>query len=426
MQKSDDTKASPVAVAVAAERPPRQKRTKTIPNDTHFPGPLFPAVRRNSTANKAPSDLRVFVESDSSSTSLNHGNFTPSSSSSSSNGSSGFNVNSFGERDWMFPSFLGPHMGRSGVKVKGSKAQKPQRISEELKKEEVKEVVAVSQTQTQSSSVSQTQTQTQTQSAGRTRGVKSSLLIFSCVFFASYVIYLQDRVVKLEDENSKLCRACNNKGVDNESARVLQLKQNTSTSNFGDADSRIVALYTVVVTLIMPFVLYKYLDYLPQIKNFSKRTKKKKKEVPLKKRIAYRVDVCFSVYPYAKLLALLFATIFLIIFGGLALYAVSDSSFAEALWLSWSFVADSGNHADRVGIGPRIVSVSISSGGMLIFAMMLGLVSDAISEKVDSLRKGKSEVIEKNHILILGWSDKLVILLIDLQFFNCLNLDCEV
>lgn len=159
----------------------------------------------------------------------------------------------------------------------------------------------------------------------------------------------------------------------------------------------------------MPFVFYKYLDYLPQIKTLSKRTKNKKEEVPLKKRIAYTVDVFFSVYPYAKLLALLFATIFLIAFGGLALYAVSDGSFSEALWLSWTFVADSGNHADRVGTGPRIVSVSISSGGMLIFAMMLGLVSDAISEKVDSLRKGKSEVIEKNHILILGWSDKLVI-----------------
>ena len=54
---------------------------------------------------------------------------------------------------------------------------------------------------------------------------------------------------------------------------------------------------------------------------------------------------------------------------------------------------------------------SISSGGMLIFAMMLGLICDAISEKVDSLRKGKSEVIERDHILILGWSDKLVIFL---------------
>ena len=92
-------------------------------------------------------------------------------------------------------------------------------------------------------------------------------------------------------------------------------------------------------------------------------------------------------------------------------YAVSESSFTEALWLAWTFVADAGNHADRVGTGPRIVSVSISAGGMLIFAMILGLVSDAISGKVDSLRKGKSEVIERDHVLILGWSEKLVIFL---------------
>lgn len=187
----------------------------------------------------------------------------------------------------------------------------------------------------------------------------------------------------------------------------MQLEE-SSSFYIANADSRTVALNTVLFTLAMPFILYKSLDHLPQIMNFSKRAKNNKEEVPLTKRIAYMVDVCFSIYPYAKLLALLFATIFLIGFGGLALYGVSDGSLAEALWLSWTFVADSGNHADTVGIGPRIVSVSISSGGMLIFAMMLGLVSDAISEKVDSLRKGKSEVIEKDHILILGWSDKLV------------------
>jgi len=139
------------------------------------------------------------------------------------------------------------------------------------------------------------------------------------------------------------------------------------------------------------------------------RARSSEEEVPLKKRIAYKVDVFFSGHPYAKLLALLLATIILIASGGIALYVVSGSGFLEALWLSWTFVADSGNHADQVGLGPRIVSVSISSGGMLVFATMLGLVSDAISEKVDSWRKGKSEVIEINHILILGWSDKLVI-----------------
>lgn len=217
--------------------------------------------------------------------------------------------------------------------------------------------------------------------------------------------------ILLQEEYTNLQRFCSNENPGHSKhIKVSELENGSSFLSLGNSDPRAIALYTVIVTLVTPFVLYEYLDYLPRIRSPSKWTKDCKEEVPLKKRIAYMVDVCFSVYPYAKLLALLFATLFLIGFGGLALYAVSDSSFAEALWLSWTFVADSGNHADRVGIGPRIVSVSISSGGMLIFAMMLGLVSDAISEKVDSLRKGKSEVIESNHILILGWSDKLVML----------------
>lgn len=179
-----------------------------------------------------------------------------------------------------------------------------------------------------------------------------------------------------------------------------------------DVNNRAAVLYSVIMTIALPILLYMYLDDLSYVKNLLKRTNKKKKkeeEVPLKKRIAYSLDVCFSVYPYAKLLALLFATVVLIVYGGLALYAVSDCGVDEALWLSWTFVADSGNHADRIGVGPRIVSVAISAGGMLIFATMLGLISDAISKMVDSLRKGKSEVLESNHILILGWSDKLVI-----------------
>ncbi|XP_057978174.1 ion channel DMI1 isoform X2 [Malania oleifera] len=229
-------------------------------------------------------------------------------------------------------------------------------------------------------------------------------------FNCSWVLYLEE-IINLHKE-------CSQKDVGNNIIRVLQREDINSLSYFSNADSRTVALYTVLFVLSIPFLLFKYLDYLPQIKNLLKREMNNKEEVSLKKRIAYRVDVFFSVYPYAKILGLLFATVFLIAFGGLALYAVSDGSFGDALWLSWTFVVDSGNHADRVGTGPRIISVSLSSGGMLIFAMMLGLVSDAISENVDSLRKGKSEVIERNHILILGWSDKLGSLLKQLAIAN--------
>ncbi|XP_047176978.1 probable ion channel SYM8 isoform X2 [Vigna umbellata] len=241
------------------------------------------------------------------------------------------------------------------------------------------------------------------------------LLVITSIVFVPHSAYLQYRLRKLENEKLHLC--CE---IDfcPENRKTSIGKGDGSFSYVPNTDSRTVALYIVVVILILPFVLYKYLDYLPHIINCLRRTNDNKEDVPLKKRVAYMVDVFFSIYPYAKLLALLFATLFLIGFGGLALYAVTGGSFAEALWHSWTYVADSGNHAETEGTGQRIVSVSISSGGMLIFAMMLGLVSDAISEKVDSLRKGKSEVIEKNHILILGWSDKLGSLLKQLAIAN--------
>lgn len=164
------------------------------------------------------------------------------------------------------------------------------------------------------------------------------------------------------------------------------------------------ALMVSLTLLSIPILAFKYIDYVTR----SRSSENISEEVSRNKQLAYRVDLFLSVHPYSKPLALLVATLLLICLGGLALFGVKDDNLAECLWLSWTYVADSGNHTDSEKIGERLVSVSISFGGMLIFAMMLGLVSDAISEKFDSLRKGRSEVVEQNHTLILGWSDKLV------------------
>ncbi|KAM3280099.1 hypothetical protein ACQJBY_047096 [Aegilops geniculata] len=153
--------------------------------------------------------------------------------------------------------------------------------------------------------------------------------------------------------------------------------------------------------LYAPIIILKYIDLLSRLRRSGGS------EVAFNKRLAYRVDIFLSLHPYAKPLVLLVGTMLLIGLGGLALYGVTDDSLSDCLWLSWTFVADAGNHANAVGFGPKLVSVSISIGGMLVFAMMLGLVTDSISEKFDSLRKGRSEVIEQSHTLILGWSDKL-------------------
>lgn len=176
MQKSNEvvvaTQPSP-----KTERLPLQKRKKTISDDTHFPGPLFPAVRRNDR----PSDLRVFIDSDASSS---NSSITPTSSNGTSNGSN-FSISSFNDRDWMYPSFLGPHMVRNRVKVKANKSQKheskvageKQRVQElgsKKKEEEEEEEVKKDAGPVCSDGVLVSQSSSVSQSGSKTRGIKCS------------------------------------------------------------------------------------------------------------------------------------------------------------------------------------------------------------------------------------------------------------
>ncbi|XP_073106700.1 probable ion channel POLLUX isoform X2 [Elaeis guineensis] len=413
------------------ESAPQLKKSRTISAGAGavFPGPLHPAVRRSSTAPLPPPRRLTVAIDDPSDAPPNAGAF---------------------DREWCFPSFLGPYPSRPRTASRTPAGARPSsatrrtefpprlpdqkgpawaakspdrtlaRVSEVEKRKEAVKRPLVLEERRQLSLPSSTSAASDRGAALRFDNSLILLLLLvvsvSCALFA---LSQRKRVLELEQEINNVPQLCRGNGVDSDDGgKILQPEDRNSVSHFGNIDGRTVVLYTVVISLATPFFLFKCLDHLPRLKTPSKSLKNNEEEAPLKKRIAYRVDVFFSMYPYAKLLALLFATVLLIGFGGLALYAVSDASLSEALWLSWTFVADSGNHADQNGLGPRIVSVSISSGGMLIFAMMLGLVSDAISEKVDSWRKGKSEVIESNHILILGWSDKLGSLVKQLAIAN--------
>ncbi|XP_047330284.1 ion channel CASTOR-like isoform X2 [Impatiens glandulifera] len=221
------------------------------------------------------------------------------------------------------------------------------------------------------------------------------------------VIDLQDQVYKLSVklQNCSLLDSVDNVDSDSEPQETQQALNKIF---------KLSALIASLTVLSIPFLFFKCVDIISKRKSLDDVNE----EVSLNKKLEYRVDAFLSVNPYAKPLALLVATLLLIGLGGFALFGVTDDGLADCLWLSWTFVADSGNHANSEGLGPRLVSVSTSIGGMLIFAMMLGLVSDAISEKLDSLRKGKSEVVEQNHTLILGWSDKLGSLLNQLAIAN--------
>jgi Trk K+ transport system NAD-binding subunit len=103
---------------------------------------------------------------------------------------------------------------------------------------------------------------------------------------------------------------------------------------------------------------------------------------------------------------------------GAVVAAISGSFGYEAFfwgaWDSWTFMADPGTHAGTVensGVGLKLVSVFITFMGIFYFAVILALIVDWVRDRMDSIKKGKGFIVEEDHFLILGWSDKALTLI---------------
>lgn len=116
----------------------------------------------------------------------------------------------------------------------------------------------------------------------------------------------------------------------------------------------------------------------------------------------YRLDYLYSHDEKFKAAALFSAALFLIFVGGCLWWISTEDSLIESFWAAWTFIADPGTHADNTGLMQRLVSLLMTLGGMIIFAMLIGIISEDIGSFVDNLREGKSRVIVSNHTLILG------------------------
>lgn len=165
-----------------------------------------------------------------------------------------------------------------------------------------------------------------------------SSLLQKNLSFHSQVNDLRDQVVNL---NMKL-RACTLLDSMDDINSIPQQSDQLHNKSLKNS-----ALIVSLALLSIPILVLKYVDY---VSNSRRSTDNILEEVSLHKQLAYRVDVFLSVHPYAKPLALLVATLLLICLGGLALFGVTDDNLADCLWLSWTYVADSGNHANSEGI----------------------------------------------------------------------------
>lgn len=142
--------------------------------------------------------------------------------------------------------------------------------------------------------------------------------------------------------------------------------------------------------------------------------KAKTPSAPLRTRLRYRFDNALArgpivVIAYLGLLsaivvlvAAVVATLSRITFGG-----GLDGSFGEALWQSLLRTLDAGTFAADGPWPTRALGVVVTLLGIFLAGSLIGLIANAVDQRVEELRRGRGAVVEHGHTLILGWSDQV-------------------
>lgn len=90
----------------------------------------------------------------------------------------------------------------------------------------------------------------------------------------------------------------------------------------------------------------------------------------------------------------------------------------EAIWGVLMRTLDSGTVGGDTGWTFRLTMLFVTFGGIFVVSTLIGLLSTGINTKLEDLRKGRSRVIETNHIVILGWSLQVFTLVSELALAN--------
>lgn len=134
-------------------------------------------------------------------------------------------------------------------------------------------------------------------------------------------------------------------------------------------------------------------------------------EVGFLEKLRYKFDNLMSKGTGILLLSLASATAIMIAVISLIVWITQSgptSSFTELLWMGLMRAIDSGTVSGDTGsIGYIFLMFVTTLGGIFILSILIGILTTGIEAKLDSLRKGRSRVIEKDQTIILGWSEQI-------------------
>lgn len=94
-------------------------------------------------------------------------------------------------------------------------------------------------------------------------------------------------------------------------------------------------------------------------------------------------------------------------------------SWLDTLWWSTGMVLDPGTMGNLApGWSFRAVMFLVTMVGIFVVSILIGILTNAIEERLEELRRGRSVVLEHDHTLILGWSPEIFTIVRELSVAN--------
>ena len=147
------------------------------------------------------------------------------------------------------------------------------------------------------------------------------------------------------------------------------------------------------------------------------------KKPSLKQKLSYKFDNLMSKGTLSLILLLAVITLIVIVIAGI-IVSVADpetnGNVLQSAWMSLMHAIDAGTIAgDDTSNVLFIVMMSIVTiCGLFITSMLIGVISTGLEAKMEDLRKGHSLVLEKNHVIILGFNENAINIIRELIIAN--------
>lgn len=91
----------------------------------------------------------------------------------------------------------------------------------------------------------------------------------------------------------------------------------------------------------------------------------------------------------------------------------------SSIWFSLMHAIDAGTIAGDSGSFPfMLIMAIVTLCGLFITSMLIGVIGSGLEDKMDSLRKGRSQVLEQNHVIIFGFNENALNILRELILAN--------